>query len=138
MCASPTLPSPAVFHFLPLFAAIFPMKLETSTRELPSGITVVELKGRLTLGDSLTTAEDAIKKLAATKRKIILDLSQADFIDSAGLGMLVACSATATSAGGQLRVSGALPRVQQIFLMTQVYRVIPLYATIEAATESFT
>ena len=114
------------------------MKLEMSTREAPGDITVVELKGRLTLSDSLTSVEDAIKKLTPSKRKIIVDLSETDFVDSAGLGALVACSATANAAGGQLRVSGAVPRVQQIFLMTQVYRVIPLYSTIEAAAESFT
>ncbi len=113
------------------------MKLEMSRREYSADITVVELKGRLTLGDALSTAEDAIKQLAANKRRIIIDLTQADFIDSAGLGMLVACSATASGAGGQLRVAGAVPRVQQIFLMTQVYRVVPLYSTVQAAAESF-
>jgi hypothetical protein len=51
--------------------------------------------------------------------------------------MLVACSATASGVGGQLRVAAAVPRVQQIFLMTQVYRVVPLYATVQAAAESF-
>ncbi len=109
-----------------------------NTREIPPGVTVVELKGRLTLGDQLTTAEESIKQLAASQRKIVIDLTEADFIDSAGLGMLVACSATASGAGGQLRVAGAIPRVQQIFLMTQVYRVVPLYADVKTAVASFT
>ena len=113
------------------------MKLEMSTRDYSADIKVVELKGRLTLGDALSSTEDAIKQLAANKRRIIIDLSQADFIDSAGLGMLVACSATASGAGGQLRVAAAVPRVQQIFLMTQVYRVVPLYSSVQAAAESF-
>lgn len=114
------------------------MKLDMATRQDPRGVTIVELKGRLTLGDSLTAAEDAVKQLAGQQKRIVVDLSQADFIDSAGLGMLVACSATATGAGGQLRVCGAVPRVQQIFLMTQVYRVVPMYSTVEAAINSFT
>lgn len=113
------------------------MKLEMSTREYSADIKVVELKGRLTLGDALSSTEDAIKQLTANKRRIIVDLSQTDFIDSAGLGMLVACSATAAGAGGQLRVAAAVPRVQQIFLMTQIYRVVPLYSTVQAAAESF-
>jgi anti-sigma B factor antagonist len=110
------------------------MILEHQTRTTDSGVTIVELRGRLTLGNSLRNAEEDVKKIAsAPNSKTILDLSGLDFVDSAGIGMLIMCNSAAMEAGGKLHISGAVARVKEAFQITKVHYVLSLFDTLEAA-----
>ena len=109
------------------------MILQMQSRQV-NDINVVELKGRLTLGNSLRDAEDSIRKqLGAGPAKTVLDLTELDFVDSAGIGMLIICNSTAEGAGGKLRIAGAGDRVRQAFEITHVDQVLALYATLDEA-----
>ena len=112
------------------------MILEKSIRQIEPDITVIELRGRLTLGNLLREAEDSVKKLVnsgAGAKTNALDLSGIAFMDSAGIGMLVACNSAAETAGSQFRVAGANARIQQALQITHVDRVLALHKDMDSA-----
>src|ERR1700720_4043105 len=96
------------------------MVLDVQVRRIDPGITMFELKGRLTLGNRLTEVEHAVRKeIAEGCRKLVIDLGQLEHLDSAGVGMLVMCAGQMEQAGGTLRVAGAHPRGKQVFSVTR-------------------
>lgn len=114
------------------------MILDVTTRHIEPDITVLELIGRLTLGNRLTEVERSIKETIQNGcRKLVLDLSRLDFLDSSGVGMLVMCAAAMNQAGGQIRVAGANDRVTQVFVITNLGKVLPIMADADAACGSF-
>ncbi len=115
------------------------MILDVNTRRVEPNITVLEFIGRLTLGNRLTEVERSIREsIQQGCRRLVLDLARLDFLDSAGVGMLVMCAGAMDHAGGQIRVAGANSRVTQIFEITHLGRVVPILATAAAACGSFT
>ena len=109
-----------------------------TTRTLPAEITVVELSGRLALGNSLREAEEKIKDLIQNgSRKVIVDLSRIELTDSAGVGMLMMCHSTAAGADSALRVSGANDRVKSVLKMTRVDQILSLFSTTDEAAAGF-
>ena len=80
------------------------MDLRMANREV-SGVTVVALDGRLVLGAETGALRDKVNNLLADgKKKLILNMNDVTFIDSAGLGTLVAVNQSANSAGASLRL----------------------------------
>ena len=114
------------------------MILQVETRRIEPDITVVELGGRMSLGNQLVQAEDKIKKLiAGGAHKLILDLRELSYVDSAAIGVLVMLYGTVTKAGGQMRLAGANPVVGKIFEITQLRRMIPIDTDTAAASIAF-
>lgn len=113
------------------------MILDQSTRHVEPDITVFELRGRLALGNRLTEIEHSIKTaLQSGCRKLLLDLGGLDFIDSAGLGMLVMCAGLMEQTGGRMCVATSNPRIIQIFEITHLERVVALHPDVESACQS--
>jgi anti-sigma B factor antagonist len=113
------------------------MLLELSTRQVEPGITVFEFRGRLTLGNRLTEIEHSIKaELQSGCRKLVLDLGGLEFIDSAGLGMLVMCAGAMEQTGGRMCVTTTHPRILHLFEITHLERVVALHADAETACRS--
>jgi len=113
------------------------MILDLTTRTVEPDITVFELAGRLTLGNRLTEIEHTIKTAVQLGcRKMVLDLSRLDFIDSAGLGMLVMCAGTMEQQGGRMCAASSSPRVTQVFEVTHLERVVSLHPDAESACRS--
>ena len=84
------------------------MITETKTRKVEPDLTVFEISGRLNLGNSLITVENAIRRLIDDgARKLAVDLSGLNAIDSSGIGMLVSVCGHIEQKGGRLRVAGA-------------------------------
>jgi anti-sigma B factor antagonist len=111
---------------------------ETRTRKLENGITVVEISGRLNLGNSLLGIESGIKRLIdAGARKMILDLSAVNYIDSSGIGMLVACAGQLEQSSGRMRIVGASGAVAKAFEIVHMERIAPLDETIADAEAGF-
>lgn len=106
----------------------------TNTLTLEDGVTVFEIKGRLHLGNLLQSVETAMRKLIdGGERKMIVDLTGLDYIDSAGIGMLVACFGHMDDAGGKLRVAGTHGGVAKTLAVAKVERLIPFDADVAAA-----
>lgn len=107
--------------------------VETKTSE-SGDVTVVALTGRLLLGNALGYAENAINRLIdGGTRKLVLDLSGLDYIDSSGLGMLIFCGGRMEQAGGRMRISGAAATVARVFEIAHAGRVLQFDADVETA-----
>jgi anti-sigma B factor antagonist len=107
--------------------------VETKTQQIGE-ITVVEMSGRLHLGNSLSYAENSINRLIdGGSRKLVVDLAGLDFIDSSGLGMLIYCSGRMEQSGGRMRVAGAVPSVARVFEIAHADRVLQFDADLASA-----
>lgn len=105
-----------------------------NTRLIEPATTVVEISGRLHLGNALSYAETSVKRLIADgSRKMVLDLAALDFIDSAGVGMLISCSGEMDQAGGALRIAGAHGAVAKTFQVVHMSRIAALDPDVETA-----
>ena len=113
-------------------------KLQINESE-QSGIAVVALAGELTLDDGdLAFGRYADQLIAAGKLQIVLDLSDVTYIDSAGVGMLVAKSKRVAERGGSIRLARLTPRSHHLMGMLKLKLVFEVYEDIEAAIRSFT
>jgi anti-sigma B factor antagonist len=107
--------------------------VETKMRQI-GDVTVVELTGRLLLGNALGYAENAISRLIDDgTRKLVLDLAGLDHMDSSGLGMLIFCGGRMEQAGGRMRVAGAIPAVAKVFQIAHADRVLQFDPDLETA-----
>ena len=94
----------------------------------------MELTGHLHLGNELMTVEAAVKQLIdAGARKLVIDVSMLEYVDSAGIGMLVACNGRIEKAGGKMRVAGAQGSVAKTFDVVHMDRITSLDADVQAA-----
>jgi anti-sigma B factor antagonist len=111
--------------------------MDLSTREV-SHVTIVDLSGRITLGDETGELRDAVRKLiAAGKKKIILNLAQVDYIDSSGVGELVSSFTAVRNAGGELKLLNLTRKVQDILNVTKLYTVFDVKEDEFNAVKSF-
>jgi anti-sigma B factor antagonist len=107
--------------------------VETKTQQV-GDVTVVELSGRLLLGNALTYAENAINRLIdGGTRKMVVDLARLDYIDSSGLGMLIFCGGHMEQSGGRMRVAGASGAVSRVFEIAHANRVLQFDADLQSA-----
>ena len=78
------------------------------------------------------------KLLGEDRKKLVFDLSEVNYIDSTGLGILTVCSATMKAGGGALRVAGAQPLPQKLFQLTKLDKILSFFPTVEDACRDFT
>jgi anti-sigma B factor antagonist len=110
------------------------MVLQFSVRVIDPDITVFDLTGQLTLGNMLTEAEYTIKQhIRQGTRKLVLDLSKLNFMDSSGLGLLMLCASTIEHEGGKMVIAGAADKVKRVLEMTHVDRVLGMYSDLTSA-----
>ena len=103
-------------------------------RQVEPDVTVVELTGHLNLGNELMSLEAAVKRVIQEgARKLVIDVTRLDYIDSAGIGMLVGCNGQITRAGGKMRVAGAQGTVAKAFEVVHMGLIMPLDADVDAA-----
>jgi anti-sigma B factor antagonist len=109
-----------------------------NTRLVEPATTVVEIGGRLHIGNSLTYLETSVKGMVADgSLRMVIDLTGLDFIDSAAIGMLISCSGTMDHAGGVLRIAGAHGTVAKTFEVVHMDRIVALDADVEASLRNF-
>ncbi|HVR25266.1 MAG TPA: STAS domain-containing protein [Candidatus Polarisedimenticolia bacterium] len=108
-----------------------------TTREV-SHVTVVDLNGRITLGDETGQLRDAVRQLiAADKKKIVLNLAQVDYIDSSGVGELVSSFTAVRNAGGELKLLNLTKKVRDVLNVTKLYTVFDIKENEFTAVKSF-
>jgi len=107
---------------------------QSKTRKVEPDLTVVELSGHLNLGNELMSVETAVKRLIDEgARKLVIDVTRLEYIDSAGIGMLVACNGQMDRAGGKMRVAGAQGTVAKSFEVVHMDRITSLDPDVDAA-----
>jgi len=101
-------------------------------------VTIVDLKGLLMLGESSAVLRMTIRELMDRQcRKIVLNFREVTQIDSAGVGELVAAFSTVKSKDGQLKLLNPPKKVQDMLKLTQLVKLIDVYADEQSAIRSF-
>jgi anti-sigma B factor antagonist len=103
-----------------------------------NGVSVVEIDGRIVLGEESNSFRERIKQLlAAGKKKIVLNLANVTYIDSAGLGTLVATFHSARSQGATLKLANLGTKFKEVLQVTKLMTVFDVYDSETAAIQSF-
>lgn len=111
--------------------------LKITTREI-SDVTIVDLDGRVTIGDTNCQLHETMRSLVSEgKKNVILNLKKIDKIDSSGLGEIVAGFSTMRKNGGSLKLVNMSERIQDIMMITKLLTVFDCFETEAAAIESF-
>lgn len=109
------------------------MSLKIITRETVDGV-VVELNGRITLGEGSSSVTDQVQALlAAKKNRIVLDISSVSFIDSAGLGAMVKAFSVVAKAGGRLTLCHPGMKLMDVMSITKLGTVFDLVSSVDEA-----
>ena len=99
------------------------MSMKASTRQV-SGITIVDLSGRITLGEGSVVLRDTIKDLLGKgSKKILLNLGDVSYIDSSGIGELVSAFTSVRNQGGELKLLNLTKKVHDLLQITKLYTV---------------
>jgi len=113
------------------------MSLKIVTREV-GRVIILDVRGRIILGDELNTLREAIHSLIGeNKKKIILNLAGVDFIDSSGVGELVACFTSVRNTGGELKLLNLTQKVRDVLHVTKLYTVFDVRDDEFNAVKSF-
>ena len=113
------------------------MSLTINIRET-AGATILDLSGRITLGEPLGDLRDSIREaLAGDQKNLLLNLAEVSYIDSSGLGQLIGSYATVTSRGGQMKLLNLQKRVSDLMQTTKLLTVFETYTEEGAALRSF-
>jgi len=102
------------------------------------GVSVLDLSGKIVLGEGDGQIRDRIKDLLADgQRKILLNLGEVNYIDSAGLGALISSYTTTKRQGGQLKLVNLTKRIQDLLAITKLITVFETYDNEGQALASF-
>ena len=102
-------------------------------------VTVVDLSGRITLGDSSALLRKTIRGLLQDERKkILLNLADVDYIDSSGIGELVSGYTAVKNQNGELKLLQLTKKVRDLLQITKLYTVFDIYTDENTAIRSFT
>jgi anti-sigma B factor antagonist len=113
------------------------MSLKINIRETADA-TILDLSGRITIGEGLADLRDSIREaLAGDKKNIVLNLADVGYIDSSGLGQLIGSYAAVTSRGGQMKLLNLQKRVNELMQITKLLTVFETYTSETAALKSF-
>src|SRR5258708_22924781 len=97
------------------------------TRQV-GGIAVVDVSGRITLGEGSSSVRDVLRDLIGKgEKKILLNLSEVSYIDSSGIGELVSGYTTISNQGGTLKLVGLTKRVKDLLQITKLYTVFDVH-----------
>lgn len=112
------------------------MSLNYQTSRVEPGIVVVQLTGTILLWPEgqIEVINDLLDR---DEKKLIVDLSGIEHMDSSGAELMFECFNTVKKAGGELRFAAAKPKVARLFQITRLDTILPFFPTVEAAVESF-
>ena len=112
------------------------MQLRISTRTI-DGVLIVDCNGRIVFGEESANLRDTVKKLITDNKHIVLNLSGVSYIDSGGLGTLVALYTSAQNNGGKIKLASLTPRVGDLLQVTKLVTIFEVYDNEEQAVQSF-
>jgi anti-sigma B factor antagonist len=102
------------------------------------GVSVVSYDGRIVLGPESSALRERVKSLLAEgKKKIVLNMSNVTYIDSSGLGMLVALHVSARGQGAEMHLSNLGEKFQDVLQLTRLLTVFSVYDTEAEAIRGF-
>jgi anti-sigma B factor antagonist len=112
------------------------MQLRISNRTI-DGVMVVDCHGRIVFGEESASLRDILKRLINENNKIVLNLGGVNYIDSGGLGTLVALYTTARNSGGAIKLASLTQRVGDLLQVTKLVTIFEVYDNEDKAVQSF-
>ena len=113
------------------------MSMKSSTRQV-DGVTIVDLSGRITLGEGSVILRDTVKDLVGKgNKKILLNLGEVNYIDSSGIGELVSAFTSVRNQGGELKLLNLTKKVHDLLQITKLYTVFDVKDDETTAIKSF-
>jgi anti-sigma B factor antagonist len=113
------------------------VSVKISTRQV-DGVTVLDMSGRITLGEGSVQLRDTVRDLLAKGQKhILLNLGDVTYIDSSGIGELVSAFTTAKNQGGELKLLNLTRKVHDLLQITKLYTVFDVKDDEASAISSF-
>jgi anti-sigma B factor antagonist len=114
------------------------VSMKVSTRQV-DGITILDLSGRITLGEGSVQLRDSVRDLLAKGSKYILvNLADVNYIDSSGIGELVSAYTTVRNQGGELKLLNLTKKVHDLLQITKLYTVFDVKDDEASAIASYT
>ena len=114
------------------------MDLRATYRDADYAVTVVDIGGRITLGEGSALLRRTIRELLDDGRsKIVLNLADVNYIDSSGIGELVTAFTTVKKAGGSLKLLHLTKKVHDLLQLTKLFTVFDVYSDENTAVSSF-
>jgi len=111
--------------------------MKSNNREV-DGVTVVDMSGRITLGEGSVVLRDTIRDLIGKgQKKILLNLGDVTYIDSSGIGELVSAFTAVRREGGELKLLNLTKKVHDLLQITKLYTVFDIKDDEAAAIKSF-
>src|ERR1700742_335917 len=111
--------------------------MKASTRQV-DGVTIVDLSGRITLGEGSVVLRDSIKDLLGKgQKRILLNLGDVSYIDSSGIGELVSAFTSVRNQGGELKRLNLTKKVHDLLQITKLYTVSDVKDDEAAAISAF-
>lgn len=113
------------------------MPLKITARE-SGGVTILDLDGKIVLGEECNQLREKVKSLlAGSKKKILLNLGNVSFIDSTGVGTLVGAFTSAQSSQGNLKLLNLTKKFQETLQVTRLLTVFETFTSESDAVASF-
>ena len=108
------------------------------TERSVGGVTVLDLNGKILLGEGDDVLRHTVRSLiAGGTRKLLLNLADVPYVDSAGLGELVRCHTRMARAGGSVKLLNLTARLQDLLQITKLVTVFETFESEDAAVGSF-
>jgi len=112
------------------------MQLKITSKTV-DGILVTECTGRIVFGEESALLRDKLKAAIPDNKQIVLNLGEVTYIDSGGLGTLVALHTTASTSGSSIKLASLTKRVGDLLQVTKLLTVFDVYNSEAEAIESF-
>lgn len=113
------------------------MSLKASSREV-DGVTVLDLSGRIVLGEGSEVLRTALADLTSRGiKKILLNLADVSYVDSSGLGAMVSGYTTITGQQGQLKLLNLTKKIHDLLQITKLLTVFEVFEDESKAVKSF-
>ncbi|MDQ3743004.1 MAG: STAS domain-containing protein [Acidobacteriota bacterium] len=112
---------------------------ELNIRERQAGdVTILDLEGKITIGEGSVSLRTAIRRLIEEgKKKILLNLAGVGYVDSSGIGELVSSYTTINREGGQLKLLKLTQKIKDLLTITKLLTVFDVYDDESQALNSF-
>ncbi len=108
------------------------------TRKEEGSVTVLEPKGKITIGEGdVMLREEITKLLSENKKNLVLDLSGVSYMDSAGVGELVSVFTSVKNRGGELKLACLTKKIKDLLSITQLMTIFDTYEDANKAVAAF-
>ncbi len=108
------------------------------TESEKNGVVILHLKGDLLGGSDIAEFKQKLKSLLdASKKNILIDMSDVTYVNSSGIGMLISGMTTVVQAGGKFKICNIEKNIKNVFVITNLVKVFDTFNTVDEALATF-